>query len=502
MQKHDLAAASLQRGPPSFVAFMNAALTIMDFPDRLSPMVVKELRQGMRTRMFGGVLLVLHLLLVLLTLMSGGAQNAPVVNGWFDGIITLVLCFIMPLRGFSAVADELKSGTLDMLALTRLSAGRIIFGKWAAIASQSLLLMLSILPYVVARFVFGGLDLFGEVAALFYKWLAGVMVAAVIVALSTQRQFWLRAVIVFLPMMIGGCGAASFMMVSRMGGGMSSGAMFSFFAKAGGGAFALMAVVMAAWAIFFFLSLAATRIAPSASLLSVIKRSVHLVMILGLLMTGWLSGSAEAMGAMAASALPLLMMDALTERVNEVPSVYAAFYQRGWPGRVALWLLAPGWVTGLAYTAFLVAVVTAYVGWTRSMEEAGLIAVRAAGTWMIAALVQLFSTRKSSDLLPPFIIFWLLVTLLVSMLGIPLFASMTMKSTTAWFTSALPQLLTAGYMSAQPADKAALLELGILSASMWPVVLLIAAVFAWRRVRSARQEGWRMVHAAKGGAAA
>mgnify|MGYP000311172016 CR=1 FL=1 len=480
---------------------MNASFAITDFPDRLSPMVVKELRQGLRTRLFAGVLLTLHLMLVLLTLMSGGAENATVVSGWFDGIVTLVLCIIMPLRGFSAVADELKSGTLDMLALTRLSAGRIIFGKWAAIASQSLLLMLSILPYVVARFVFGGLDLFGEIAALFYKWLAGVVVAAVIVALSTQRQFWLRAVVVFLPlMMIGGCSAFSFMVMTSMGTSTTSGSTVTFFTKSGGASSALLLVGMAAWAIFFFLSLAATRIAPTASLLSVIKRSVHLVMILSLLLLGWLTGSGADMGMIAAGVLTLLMIDALTERVNEVPSVYAAFYQRGWPGRVALWLLAPGWVTGLVYSALLVTLVVVYVGWTRSVEEAKLVAVSACGTWMIAALVQLFSTRKSRDLLPPYIILWLFVNVVIATLGRLLAVPLTMRGVTASFTWALPQLLPIGYAAANAGNRDLLLNHGMLAASIWPALLLIASVFAWGHARAARQEGWRMIHGKKGGA--
>lgn len=480
---------------------MNASFAITDFPDRLSPMVVKELRQGLRTRLFGGVLLTLHIMLVLLTLMSAVAENATVVSGWFDGIVTLVLCFIMPLRGFSAVADELKSGTLDMLALTRLSAGRIIFGKWAAIASQSLLLMLSILPYVVARFVFGGLDLFGEIASLFYKWLAGVVVAAVIVALSTQRQFWLRALVVFLPLMISGCGAFSLVVMSRMGASSTSSSMFTFFTKPGGGNTILLVVGMAAWAIFFFLSLAATRIAPTASLLSVVKRSVHLVMILSLLLLGWLTGSSAAIGMMASGVLLLLMVDALTERVNEVPSVYAAFYQRGWPGRVALWLLAPGWVTGLVYSALMVALVAAYVGWTRSVEEAKLVIVSAAGIWMIAALVQLFSSRKSRDLLPPFVICWLFVNVVVATLGLLLVMPLTMTGATAGFSWVLPQLLPIGYAAAHAGAKADLLNLGVLSACIWPAVLLIAAVFAWRHARAARQEGWRTVHTVKGGTA-
>ena len=267
---------------------MTSVAPLTDFPDRLSPMVVKELRQGLRARLFGGVMLVLHLLLILFTLMSGGAGNAAEVSGWFDGIITLVLCVILPLRGFSAVADELKARTLDMLVLTQLSAGRIVFGKWASIASQSLLIALSVLPYVVARYVFGGLDLFGEVTALFYKWLGGAVLAAVIIALSTQRQFWLRALIIGLPLLMGGCGMASFFMLSRMSAGSGAAVTtFSVLGMGGGGGSVSVPVMLglAVWVIFFCLGLAATRIAPEASLLAVVKRSVHLAVLLILLLT-------------------------------------------------------------------------------------------------------------------------------------------------------------------------------------------------------------------------
>lgn len=480
---------------------MTSSFAITDFPDRLSPMVVKELRQGMRTRQFGGVILLLHLTLVLFTLMSGGVGNADaVVGGWFDGIITLVLCVILPLRGFSAVADELKAGTLDMLVLTRLSAGRIIFGKWAAIALQSLLIAFSILPYVVARFVFGGLDLFDEVAMLFYKWLAGVVVAAVIVALSTQRQFWLRAVIVGLPLLMGGCGAASFFMVSRMGGGMPAGGIFAAFTTAGGRGTTWVSLGLAAWAIFFFLSLAATRIAPAASMLSVIKRPVHLGVLLVLILVGWSTGTSAAVTMVSAGMLSLIMLDALTERVNEVPSVYAAFYRRGWLGRVALWLMAPGWVTGFVFTVLVVGMVAVQVRVFRSVEEAQLVVISAAGVWLVAALIQVFPTRKARDLLLPFMVCWLMINVLTGMLGTLLLKSFAMRSSTAWLTAILPQWVPVGYATAQPGDKAALLELGTLAAGIWPVVLMIAACFAWRQARGARQEGWRMVHGVEGGA--
>lgn len=482
---------------------MEALLTLSDFPDRISPMVVKELRQGLRTRLFVGVLAILHVLLVLLMLISGSSGNDAAASAWFDSIITLVLCAILPLRGFSAMADELKSGTLDMLVLTRLSSGRIVFGKWASITSQSLLIALSILPYVVARYVFGGVDLFGEMLMLFYKWLAGAVVAAAVVALSTQRQFWLRAVLIGLPLLIGGCGMFSYIMLARMGGaaGMPLRGFLSATSIAGPWS-VLLIVAAAAWLIFFFLSLGATRHAPAASLLAVVKRSVHLAALGILLVLAATTALGPAAAMAAASMLGLVMMDALTEHVNEVPSVYAAFYRRGWPGRAALWLLAPGWVTGFFFTFLLMVLVGGTVWWLRGAEEALMLCVGACGTWMIAALIQCLPTsRKARDLLLPFICYWLGLTLVISMLAGILVIPFAMKSTTPWFATALPQLVPMGYASAQPGDREALLQIGTLVSLLWPALLLLLALFAWRRARGARQEAWRMVRAEKGGEA-
>lgn len=481
---------------------MDAALTLTDFPDRISPMVVKELRQGLRTRLFVGVLGVLHGLLVLLTLVSGGSHNDVITQGWFDAIVTLVLCVILPMRGFSAMADELKSGTLDMLVLTRLSAGRIVFGKWASVVSQSLLIALSILPYVVARYVFGGLDLFGEIVMLFYKWLAGAVVAAVIIALSTQRQFWLRALLVGLPMLIGGCGMFSFVMLSRLGGGPPGMAWASSSVEPASAGALFMALGVSAWLIFFFLSLGATRNAPAASRLAVVKRGVHFVVFALVLLAAVVFQVSEAVVA-ASAVLWLVMMDALTEHVNDVPSVYAAFYRRGPAGRAVLWLLAPGWVTGFFFTLLMVGMVAGATWRLRSAEEAQLVVVGACGIWMISLLIQLLPTsRKARDLLLPFICYWIGVSLALAMLASMLMMPFTMKGATPWFTCAVPQFVPMGYAVAQSGDREALLQAGTLAALAWPALLAVVSFFAWRRVRGARAEGWRIVHGGEGGAAA
>ncbi|MEZ5387297.1 MAG: hypothetical protein R3F13_17445 [Prosthecobacter sp.] len=471
---------------------MTSVTPLTDFPDHLSPMVVKELRQGLRTRMFGLVMVLLHVLLVLFTLVGGGSGNAEIANTWFDGITTLTLCVILPLRGFSAVADELKAGTLDMLTLTSLSAGRIIFGKWASIAAQSLLLAFSILPYVVARYVFGGLDLFGEVAMLFCKWLGGVVFAALVIALSTQRQFWLRALIIGVPLLFGGCGMFSYFVMRGLAGAAGLSSPWS--VLSGGSSSLVLAFGVAAWLIFYFLSLAATRVAPAASMLAVVKRSVNLVVfcLLLVILTNYSGTMVEACSPL----LWLIMLDALTEHANEVPSVYAAFYRRSLPGRVALCLLAPGWMTGFLFTGLLTALFVGASWMVGNAEQAQLALVSACGVWMIAALVQMLPTRRARDLLLPFLCIAIAVGVVLSTLASLILLPFSMKGVTAWFAIALPPFVTLGFEKAQPGDKQAFLMLGTVISLLWPVVLAVLAAVAWRRTRSARMEALEM---AKGG---
>ena len=253
---------------------MTTALTpLTDFSDRLSPMVVKELRQGLRTRAFGSTMLLMHVLLILITLITGSAQNTDDMRWMLDGLATLVLCLIMPFRVSNALLEEVKLNTLDMLVLTRLSCGRIVFGKWASVALQSLLIALSLMPYVVARYLFGGMDLVLELSVLALKWLIGIVVAALLVALSTIQQSWLRMIIIIVPMIFGGFGVVGIMVAATMTGmpGLGSSVM----GTAGLAMIAAVTVLSAAWAIFAFLSLAASRISSPAAPLAWLKRPVN-----------------------------------------------------------------------------------------------------------------------------------------------------------------------------------------------------------------------------------
>lgn len=134
------------------------SLLLRDFSDRLSPMVV-DARQGLRTRFFTGALMIFHLVLGLLMAGFLFDLNHNDAHEMFWGIIAATLLGVLPLRAFNALHTESKDGTLDMLVLTGISSFRIVWGKWVSLYSQTLLIACSLLPYLIARYQIGGVEL-------------------------------------------------------------------------------------------------------------------------------------------------------------------------------------------------------------------------------------------------------------------------------------------------------------------------------------------------------
>ena len=141
------------------------ATFLTDFSDRISPMLVKELRQGMRAKTFIVVFLSLQVFLAVMLFSARslglGDQVGSMVSGIIFTFFAIAVLIVQPLRGISALASEVKGNTIDMMVLTRLSAWRIVFGKWVAIVSQSALLLATIIPYLILRYFFGGMNLVG-----------------------------------------------------------------------------------------------------------------------------------------------------------------------------------------------------------------------------------------------------------------------------------------------------------------------------------------------------
>jgi len=464
-----------------------ASPALTDFSDRLSPMVVKELRQGLRTRALTGTLLLLHLGLILITLMAGAAGNVEDTRWMYDGIATVTLCLVLPFRVSNAISEEVKLNTLDMLMLTRLSSGRIVFGKWAAVAVQSLLIAVSLLPYLVARYVLGGLELGTELLMLGSKWLAGILFAALLVMLSTLRQAWLRMILTAVPVFFGMIGVSGYFMFFLMSRASGGGTPLWGGAPVEGWMIAL-GLLFSAWIICACLSLAASRIAPPAEPLAWLKRLVNLAMFLTLLLVFAATRNPSVL-AMASVVIAFLSLDVLTETLNDVPSAYAGFYRRGWLGRLAMPFLAPGWASGFWVTLAGTLLTAGASASTGGFSDAAQVLLTACTAWMISVLFQLLPTRHSPDPLPVFLVMVVLLYLLAGMVSGAAVLLARTSGGIPWMLAAFPPAALLGWNAVTGTSaRESFLQTSLLAGSLWPLLHALWALRAWKRLQPVRQE--------------
>lgn len=458
---------------------MTSIALLTDFSDWLSPMVVKELRQGLRTRLFGGVVLVLHALLVIITLIGGTAEDGSEVRGLMDGLITFVLFVIFPLCGFSALAGEIKANTMDMLVLTRLSAGRIVLGKWAAIVFQSLLVTVSVVPYIVARYVYGGSELFADLSALAFQWLVSAVLTAGVVALSTQKQFWLRALVLVVPLFISGITSMVRVTTGIMGRSTSSPGVSeqNIWMVAGW-------TLGGAWLIFALLSYGASKIAPAASLLSVTKRWVNLGALFVLPTIQWFATQGHDIKVVLIVVMVVASIDALSEQVHGLPSLYLPFYRRSWWGRLASWFLVPGWMHGFLYSLLIISLSCLMVRFVGDPVEAARMWLIGCCLWFAALMAQILSFRRQGDYMAAmFAGFFILYVL--TMLGSLVMLASRYKDEVQWMQWLLP---SSAMTATIDHSHVSYFLAGLAINTIWPVILLLFALNTFRHTRSARKE--------------
>ena len=326
-----------------------------DFPSWLSPMVVKELRQGVQSGAFAWTFIGLQgamflLMTWALTFFEPGSRGPgqDMVQFFFWLIVAAGVLLVLPLRGLGAISSERIGNNLDLVRLTRLSATRIVLGKWLAIVAQAALVVTAILPYLVLRYFFGGVNVVRDLEIVAWLFAGSMVVAAAALALSTLPH-WVRIGVGTLALPVGFAVLQSF---SMRGG-------FVFVRAAERiGVFALLALY-----VVVLLEYTASRIAPVAENHAVRKRMIALFIGFAWLAIGaW--AHREWVGIAMLALLPLVLtyaVEALVERPVHLTSQAAAFARFGLPGRVAAHVLTPGWATGVVFVFILAALGLAFL---------------------------------------------------------------------------------------------------------------------------------------------
>lgn len=314
-------------------------------------MLVKELRQGMRAKTFIAVFLSLQIFLAVMLFSAGAASTSEHVGSVVSGIIftlfSIAVIVVQPLRGTGALSSEVKGNTIDMMVLTRLSAWRIVMGKWVALVSQSALLFSTIIPYLILRYFFGGMNLVGEMVFLVIVFLTSMALTAVTVGLSGCNSVIIRSLIPIFGIPVGLWMLMMISLTSRLGGSsdfMEAFNLDSSESRIGVSMYLASIIYLGA----SFLSLGASLIAPAAENHAWLRRLVAMVLLGITFLVGFHDKVEEEIIALLVSiiATPAIII-ALTDSSHLVSTVCAPFTRRGPIGRLVGWLFYPTWSSGI-----------------------------------------------------------------------------------------------------------------------------------------------------------
>ncbi|SHJ26938.1 hypothetical protein SAMN02745181_1609 [Rubritalea squalenifaciens DSM 18772] len=400
------------------VAPESPLLRIFDFPDKISPMLVKELRQGLRGWGFVSLFIALQAIMLLFMLTLSLSKNygdlGQDVSSMIFLFFSLAALVIQPLRGMSSLSTEIKDDTIDLMVMTKLSAWRITLGKWVSLFSQTLLLLTALLPYLILRYFFGGMQLIPELLMLFVILVLSGVSTALAVGLSALPSIILRggamlAVVGFSTIAIFGLFADSSSTTREI-------LTFLAFETEGMANFFLGLLVISIYSLLFFLDFGASQIAPKAENRATPRRIVGTILLLLSFFVFSLNAdeTAAAVGAMFTiiAAGPLLMFS-MNEPMELAPRVVRPFLNKGLLGTLSSRLLYPGWCAGSFYSVFFLAlcysifvIILSGVPHKSGLVEMHTVIINLIGIFIAPALMARVFWRNSSNPFSTYLIFF------------------------------------------------------------------------------------------------
>ena len=465
---------------------------LTDFSDKLSPMLVKELRQGLRARSFTMLFLIFQILLGFILLSASAASSMDNAGSFASGVIFtmfgIAALFIQPMRGVTALSSEITGNTIEMMALTRLSASRIVLGKWIAIVSQTALILITIIPYLILRYFFGGMVLLGELVFLSLIFLTSMALTAVMVGMSGTNAKLSRILpfvaFIFMIQIIPGVlfrgGFNNFMSYCTLSDWESRIGIFSY----------LCFISYLGWCA---LSHGISVIAPAAENHSTLRRLIAFGLICFAVGVGF-HPAVEGYVLLVIFGIILApaVITALTEPSNLLPPICTPFLKRGLPGRIASVFLLPGWPAGVFYTVLLLALSAAgflsAAGPAISPTEIAVIklfTLAVIGGVLLAALLAANFSKQENKRFTNFMIF-LLGSIILTILP-TIFANINHHENYLWLFIWNPPIFIA-MADESSFDKSQLLTAVMIVDGIILTLLLATAIIAFRGYREIIKE--------------
>ncbi len=313
-------------------------------------MLVKELRQGLRTRGFVIALIASQAILFMIllgSLTSDSPQAAgQMINGSIITVFAILTVIIQPLRGINAITHDIKSKTLELMQLTRMNSTKVVVGKWVSIYTQTLLFAVTLFPYFVLRYFFGGMDITTTAFTLMGLLLASALLSAITVGLSANKSIIIRGLFICVAGFLLLSSGFSFLIGRMMTGSVTSGGFWS-----SGVSSIILWVLVVAYVSFLFLELGSSVIAPISENRQTRLRLTSLAFI-AVFAGICLLGGVGFPGVLAATLMVALAFMFLSSYLFVTPNTAKKFLSKGPLGSILGRFLYPGWPAG--YLFFLV----------------------------------------------------------------------------------------------------------------------------------------------------
>ena len=168
--------------------------------DFLNPIVVKELRQAVRSRFVSGILMLLLLIqlaVVSVAVMFSSADTATFsegrqINAIIYGVMLFSCILFVPMYAGVRLAWERSETQMDLMYTTTISPGAIVRGKLFGAAVVTALIFGACMPFMTFTYLLRGVDLptvFFLLAIGFVEVMAAVQFAIFIACVPTSRLF-------------------------------------------------------------------------------------------------------------------------------------------------------------------------------------------------------------------------------------------------------------------------------------------------------------------------
>ena len=201
--------------------------TDTDWFDRASdwcnPILVKEVRQSLKSRAFVTTFFLLLLgswmISAIGLLAAGPAVEYGRVGQYFFifyfGALCIALGAVVPYNAFRSLLNERDDNTFELLSITSLSPGQIVRGKWTCALVQALLFYSAIIPFIAFSSLLQGFNVVQAllllVAALYGS--VGLSITTLMLSTTVKQKTW-QGLVSMLVM--GGLGGAIAMTISGL----------------------------------------------------------------------------------------------------------------------------------------------------------------------------------------------------------------------------------------------------------------------------------------------